>query len=195
VQKETLKELLNLLSPDEAQAAVEYQNLHQRLTRFFDWNNAQDPMALADETLDRLAKRAAESAMSEGVPSAMNEGVRNVSAFALGVARHILQEEARRQIKMTEINQHWRSMELARTHDPDADAVEDALQHCLGKMPPERRRLIEAYYNYTGAEKIRMHQQLAEAEGLSLNALRNRALRTRQELETCIRRRLGKNIP
>lgn len=187
MQKETFKELLNLLSPDEAQAAVEYQNLHQRLTRFFDWNNAQDPMALADETLDRLAKRAAESAMSEGV--------RNVSAFALGVARHILQEEARRQLKMTEINQHWRSMELARAQDAGSEAIEDALHHCLEKMQPERRRLIEAYYNYTGAEKIRMHQQLAEAEGLSLNALRNRALRTRQELEACISRRLGKNIP
>jgi DNA-directed RNA polymerase specialized sigma24 family protein len=194
VQKEIFKELLNLLGPDEAQAAVEYQNLHQRLTRFFDWNNAQDPMALADETLDRLAKRAAESAMSENVRSDMTEGVRNVSAFALGVARHILQEEARRQLKMTEINQHWRSMELARTQDPDAEAIADALQQCLEKMRPERRRLIEAYYNYTGTEKIRMHQQLAETEGLSLNALRNRALRTRQELETCIRRRLGKNI-
>ena len=195
MQKETFKELLNLLSPDEAQAAVDYQNLHQRLTRFFDWNNAQDPMALADETLDRLAKRAAEPAMSEGVRSAVNEGVRNVSAFALGIARHLLQEEARRQIKMTEINQHWRSMELARAQDPDSEAVEDALQKCLEKMQPERRRLIEAYYNYTGPEKIRMHQQLAEANGLSLNALRNRALRTRHELEACIRRRLEKNIP
>ena len=188
-------ELLKLLSPDEAQAAVEYQNLHQRLTRFFDWNNAQDPMALADETLDRLAKRAAESAMSEGAQSAANEGVRNVSAFALGVARHLLQEEARRKIKMAEINQHWRSMELARAKDPDTEALEAALLQCLENMPPERRRLIEAYYNYGGAEKIRMHQQLAEAEGLSLNALRNRALRSRQELEACIRRRLGKNIP
>jgi DNA-directed RNA polymerase specialized sigma24 family protein len=187
VHKETFKELLNLLDPDQAQAAVEYQNLHQRLARFFEWNNAQDPMALADETLDRLAKRASESAITEGV--------RNVSGFALGVARHLLQEDARRQLKMAEISRHWRSMELARTEDPDNEVLDDALQHCLKKMSPERRRLIEAYYNYDGGEKIKIHQQLAEAEGLSLNALRNRALRTRQELETCIRRQLGKNRP
>lgn len=187
MQKETLKDLLNLLHPDEGQAAVEYQNLHQRLTRFFEWNNAQDPMALADETLDRLAKRASEAGITEGV--------RNVSGFALGVARHLLQEDARRQLKIAEISRHWRSMELARTGEPAPETLDDALQHCLKKMSPERRRLIEAYYNYNGSEKIKMHQQLAEAEGLSLNALRNRALRTRQELETCIRRQLGKNRP
>jgi DNA-directed RNA polymerase specialized sigma24 family protein len=187
VQKETLKELLNLLHSDEGQAAVEYHNLHQRLARFFDWNNAQDPMALADEALDRLAKRAAEPGV--------NEGVQNVSAFALGIARHLLQEEARRQLKMAEISRHWQAMESARTQEPESEALEDALQYCLEKMRPERRHLIEAYYRYTGGEKIKIHQQLAEAEGLSLNALRNRALRTRQELETCIRRQLGKNIP
>jgi len=186
VHKEIFKELLNLLHPDEAQAAVEYQNLHQRLARFFDWNNVQDPMALADEALDRLAKRAAE-------PDS-NEGVHNVSAFALGIARHLLQEEARRQLKMAEISRHWRAME-SRTQEPETEALENALQQCLGKMEPERRRLIEAYYSYNSNEKIKMHQQLAEAEGLSLNALRNRALRTRQELETCIRRQLGKNRP
>ena len=151
MHKETLKDLLNLLHPDEAQAALEYQNLHQRLTRFFEWNNAQDPMALADETLDRLAKRASESAITEGV--------RNVSGFALGVARHLLQEDARRQLKMAEISRHWRAMELARTGEPDSEALDDALQHCLKKMSPERRRLIEAYYNYNGSEKTKIDRK------------------------------------
>jgi DNA-directed RNA polymerase specialized sigma24 family protein len=187
VQNNPLKELLTLLHSDEAQAALEYQKLHQRLARFFDWNNVQDPTALADEALDRLGRRAAE-------PGA-KEGVQNLSAFALGIARHLLQEEGRRQQKMVEISRHWRAMELVRTQEPESGELEETLEDCLAKMRPERRHLIEAYYSYAGAEKIKMHQQLAEAEGLSLNALRNRALRTRQDLEACIRRRLGKNIP
>jgi DNA-directed RNA polymerase specialized sigma24 family protein len=184
VQREMLNELLSLLHTDEAQAAVEYHNLHQRLTRFFDWNNAQDPMALADEAIDRLAKRASDQSKTEGV--------QHISAFALGIARHMLQEEARRQQKMAEINRHWRAMELVRTRETEAEAIEDALRQCLEKMQPDRRRLIEAYYNYNPSEKIKIHQQLAESEGLSLNALRNRAMRARQELEACIRRQLGK---
>jgi DNA-directed RNA polymerase specialized sigma24 family protein len=187
VQKESLKQLLSLLHPDEAQAAVEYQNLHQRLARFFDWNNAQDPAALADEALDRLARRATDPAA--------REGVKNLSAFALGIARHLLQEESRRQQKMVDISRHWQVIESARTREPETEALDEALQHCLAAMRPERRRLIEAYYSYSESEKIKTHQQLAEAEGLSLNALRNRALRTRQELEICIRRRLGEKLP
>jgi DNA-directed RNA polymerase specialized sigma24 family protein len=187
VQDNTFKELLTRLHADEAQAAIEYHRLHQRLARFFDWNNAQDPMALADEAIDRLGRRATEHGM--------NDGVQNVSAFALGIARHILQEEARRQQKMVEISRHWRAMESARTQEPESSELEEALEDCLATMRPERRRLIEAYYTYAGSEKIKRHQQLAEAEGLSLNALRNRALRARQELEACIRSRLGKNIP
>jgi DNA-directed RNA polymerase specialized sigma24 family protein len=187
VQKETLKELLNLLHPDEAKAAVEYHNLHQRLTRFFDWNNAQDPMALADEAIDRLAKRATDQDK--------NDNVQHISAFALGIARHMLQEEGRRQLKMVEISRHWQAMESARIQETEAEVMDDALQQCLAKMRPERRRLIEAYYNSSGAEKIKKHQQLADSEGLSLNALRNRALRARQELEACIRKQIGGNTP
>jgi DNA-directed RNA polymerase specialized sigma24 family protein len=187
VQKEMFKELLNLLNPDEAKAAVEYHNLHQRLTRFFDWNNGQDPMALADEVLDRLAKRAVEPDVKEGV--------RNTSAFALGIARHLLQEEVRRQIKMAEISRHWQAMESTRIQETESEPLDNALQHCLGKMQPERRSVVEAYYCFEGAEKIKVRQRLAEAEGLSLNALRNRALRARQDLEKCMRKRLGKNIP
>jgi DNA-directed RNA polymerase specialized sigma24 family protein len=181
------KELLSLLHPDATQAAVEYHNLHQRLTRFFEWNNVLDPLSLADEALDRLAKRATEPGL--------DEGVHNLSAFALGIARHLLQEERRRQLKMAEVGRHWHATESSRTPEPESEALEEALQRCLGKMQPERRRLIEAYYGYTEGEKIKRHQQLAETEGLSLNALRNRALRARQELETCIRRQLGRNIP
>jgi DNA-directed RNA polymerase specialized sigma24 family protein len=187
VQKEMLKELLSLLHPDEAQAAVEYHNLHQRLTRFFDWNNAQDPAALADEAIDRLAKRATQPGI--------NNGVHNLAAFALGVARHLLQEQARRQQKIAEISRHWQAMESTRAYEPESEALDDALRHCLEKMRPERRRIIEAYYSYEGSEKIRAHQQLAETEGLSLNALRNRALRARQELEICVRKQLGRKIP
>jgi len=182
-----LKELLALLHPDEAQAAVEYHKLHLRLTRFFDWNNVQDPAALADEAIDRLAKRTTDPAL--------NNDVHNLPAFALGIARHLLQEEARRQQKMADISRHWQAMESARTQEPQSEALDQALQHCLARLQPERRRLIESYYAFSGGEKVKHHQQLAEAEGLSLNALRNRALRARQELETCMRKQLGNNLP
>jgi DNA-directed RNA polymerase specialized sigma24 family protein len=183
VHRETLKQLLDLLGSDERQAAVEYRKLHERLTRFFEWNHVEDPMALADETIDRLGRRATEVDIKGGV--------RDVSAFALGVARHILQEESRRQAKNAEISRHWK------IHQPvvssEAEEMADALQHCLAKMQPDRRKLLETYYVYSGNEKAGMHQKLAQKYGLSINALRNRAMRARQELETSMRRYLKEN--
>jgi DNA-directed RNA polymerase specialized sigma24 family protein len=183
VQRETLKQLLDLLGPDEEQAAAEYRKLHERLTRFFEWNHVEDPMALADEALDRLGKRATDAEIKGGV--------RDVSAFALGVARHLLQEEGRRQQKNAEISRHWKIHKS--NVSSDAEEMEDALQHCLAKMQPDRRKLLETYYVYSGAEKAVMHQKLAQEYGLSINALRNRAMRARQELEASMRRYLKEN--
>jgi DNA-directed RNA polymerase specialized sigma24 family protein len=183
VHRETLKQLLDLLDPDEQQAAVEYRKLHERLTRFFEWNHVEDPMALADETIDRLGKRATEAEIKGGV--------RDVSAFALGVARHILQEEARRQLKSAEISRHWKVHKS--NASSEAEEMEDALQYCLAKMQSDRRKLLEAYYVYSGNEKAKMHQKLAQEHGLSINALRNRAMRARQELEASMRKYLKEN--
>jgi len=183
VHRETLKQLLDLLGPDEQQAAAEYRKLHERLSRFFEWNHVEDPMALADEVIDRLGKRATETEIKGGV--------HDVSAFALGVARHILQEEARRQQKKIEISRYWKIHESALSSE--SVEMEDALQHCLAKMQPDRRRLLEAYYVYSGNEKAKVHQELALQHGLSINALRNRVLRSRQELEASIRKYLKKN--
>lgn len=57
VHPESLAKLLELLGPNQDQAAIEYRRLHQRLSRFFEWNGADDPMALAVEAIDRLGKR------------------------------------------------------------------------------------------------------------------------------------------
>ena len=71
--------------------------------------------------------------------------------------------------------------------------MEDALQYCLAKMQSDRRKLLEAYYVYSGNEKAKMHQKLAQEHGLSINALRNRAMRALQELEASMRKYLKEN--
>jgi DNA-directed RNA polymerase specialized sigma24 family protein len=181
-----LQGLLRLLHEDKYQAANEYRQLHERLTRFFEWNDVDDPESLAGEELDRLGRRATEAGM--------DGGVRNAAAFALGVARHILQEEARRRHQMEELARHLKTRESTSTAVSEFDALQDALQHCLAQMSADRRQLIEAYYTYDTSEKAKVHQKLAASYGLSVNALRNRALRARQDLEACMRRRLRKNI-
>lgn len=182
MDKETLDKVLSLLAPDPEQAAIEYRKLHERLTRFFEWNSTNDPTALADEALDRLGKRAG--------ADDLEHGVRSASAFVLGVARHLLQEERRRQARDAQAQRVWISATTG-PPSPEIERMDAALQHALAHMKPDRRKLIQAYYGRSGAQKIKAHQDLAIEYGLSLNALRNRVLRLRKELEASVRRYLA----
>ena len=178
MRENTLNTLLGVFDPDEEAAAVAYQKLHTRLSRFFEWNDIDDPNALADEALDRLARRACDG---DG-----KEELRDPVAFTLGIARLLVQEEARRDRKKIDALRQW----AARTgpSDPDAEAMDKTLQNCLSKLQPDRRALVDRYYLHSGKKKIEIHRALAEEAGISINALRNRALRVRQELEACMRR-------
>jgi DNA-directed RNA polymerase specialized sigma24 family protein len=61
----------------------------------------------------------------------------------------------------------------------------NCLEACLGKLPPETQRLIISYYDWEDGKKIPSRKRLAAELGLSLNSLRIRAHRIREELEKC----------
>ena len=185
MHREALDKILDILGGPNEEAAIEYQRLHERLSRFFEWNGVEDPAALADEAIDRLGRRAVEEEVTEKV--------RNPSAFALGIARLLLQEEGRRQQKKTEAIWHWETLRAASTSEEEA--MDEALGHCLKKLAQERRRLLMEYYTYGPGEKVRKHQRLTDELGITVNSLRNRVLRARQDLEACMRSFLEKKKP
>jgi DNA-directed RNA polymerase specialized sigma24 family protein len=158
VREDTLDKLLGLLGPDKQSAALEYRKLHRRLSRFFEWNNVEDPEALADEAIDRLGKRVLEEDIGEKVRNAAR---------------------------------NW-EMHMPDTSREDT-AMDEALQHCLAKLQADRRKLVKRYYTFNSGEKVKLHQRLAHELGITINALRNRALRARQDLEDCMRKFLQEN--
>jgi DNA-directed RNA polymerase specialized sigma24 family protein len=69
--------------------------------------------------------------------------------------------------------------------------MDGALEHCLRRLQPDRRTLIERYYTFGDRKKAEIHETLAKELGVTAHALRNRALRARQDLEECMRHYLG----
>jgi DNA-directed RNA polymerase specialized sigma24 family protein len=185
MHKASLDKILNLLGPDDDVAAAEYCKLHERISRFFEWNSIEDPEALADEVIDRLGRRVTEPHTKEHV--------RNLSVFALGIARLLLLEEFRRQKRQADTNRWWAEQRV--NSSSDAEAFDKALEHCLKRLQPERRRLIERYYTFGDRKKAEIHQSLAEENEVTVHALRNRALRVRHDLEDCVRHFLSKQSP
>ena len=152
-----------------------YETLRRRLIRFFWVYAPAEADELADVSLDRLARK-----IHEGTE------VVNVPLYALGIARMVLHETRARGARR-------RNAEADPTLMPEeGDRQETAeLETCLDGAGAEARALILEYYGADGAERIAIRQRLAGERGISLNALRNRALRLREALEDCVRKRLG----
>lgn len=170
--------LLRALDADTEAAGVAYRQLHQRLIHFFRLNNASDPEAMADEALDRLARRIGEL---------QAEDIGSPQAFALGIGRHLLQEDRRRHRRESEAASEWAALALA--NDGHHEELLQALDHCMAVMREDQQQLLRSYYQWTGRQKIEHHRQLAERLGLTLNAMRNRLMRARAELDKCIHKR------
>lgn len=176
--------LLRRLRGDD-DAGVAYETLRRRLIRFFRLHVPAEADELSDTTLDRLARR-----VDEGVE------VANVPLYALGIARLVLLEARARYARQ----QLAESDPTAWPEQDDSDAEEatllqkravSALAACLDRVDAAARGMILDYYAADGSERIGRRQHLANELGVSLNALRNRALRLREALEDCVRARLG----
>jgi len=157
------------------------------LIRFFQWNRTEMPEELADEVLDRLARRL----------NLSSEQIQDPVRYAVGIARLLLQEQRRKNLRrekaLAELQQS--SLDADRREQERILQQERAelLQQCLQSLPEQSRELIFRYYDVDEAADYR--QQMARAYGISINALRNRALRIRMDLERQLARRLQKINP
>jgi DNA-directed RNA polymerase specialized sigma24 family protein len=196
----SLAALLKALGPDADQAGRKYAKLRERLARFFEWNRVDNADELADETLDRLARRlrSAEGAGADGDANgnSREKTIERPEEFAAGIARLVLFEQRRRQMRAEQALQNVQrecATEQAASRAEDARRTEDlaaVLDSCMDELPVTQRELIARYYNVNGRSTIDARKWLAREMGISINALRNRALRIRAELENQMRSRL-----
>jgi DNA-directed RNA polymerase specialized sigma24 family protein len=171
----SLQALLDALEDHAADQGLAYERLRSRLIRFFTWNRCTEPEDLADTALDRLARKIASG-----------EPVIDPQRLITGIAHMLLHEQTAREIrerKMLSRLRWWLKQPI--TSDETLRSREEALAHCLERMPGESRSLLERYYTGDAGARIRQRQQLASELGIALNALRNRALRLRTQLDTC----------
>lgn len=167
--------LLAALGEDRETAALEYLRLKNNLTRFFETRGFQTAEEAADEVLNRLARK-----------SEAGEIYENVSTYALGIARMLALELRKSPLEKTSND----IPEIAvAAFDGAAEEREEklgCLNHCLSELTNDNRRIIISYYQGEKREKIENRIRLAQDLDVPQNALRNRAVRLRDKLETCI---------
>jgi RNA polymerase sigma factor (sigma-70 family) len=161
-------DLLDWLGPDPGR---QYEIIRAGLIRIFISKGFSDAEDLADETIDRVAKKVPE----------IREGYEGEKArYFHGVARNII-HEARRRKEIGTDKLPERSTPLTHTSDKY-----DCLLGCLRLLPAQKRELILDYYLYEGKGKVECHRRMAEELGISVGALRTRAHHIRRDLEKCV---------
>jgi DNA-directed RNA polymerase specialized sigma24 family protein len=169
LEQEDFDRLLAWLDADPDGAGLTYERIRWRLIAILASRGCAVPEELADETIDRVARR---------VVDIRDTYVGDKAIYFLGVMNNVHHEYLKRP-KILCPPEAVDDLEMKeKTHL--------CLDKCLDKLTANSRGLIERYYAADKRAKIDLRKQLAEKFGVSLNTLRLRALRIREKLQICI---------
>jgi DNA-directed RNA polymerase specialized sigma24 family protein len=179
LSSEQFEVLLRQLSPDRDLAGARYEQLRQRLVTILTYRGCAHPEEVADETMDRVARRLAE--MRPGPE------IGDPTRFIFGVAWNVAKEWIRQQ-RTVALPDDW---DPADPDEPDIATWETGLGHgcldrCLGCLPSQDKQVVLTYYQDEGLAKIRHRAMVARQLNISSNALRLRIHRITIRLRECV---------
>jgi len=166
--------LLDWLDPDRERAGEKYEAIRSGLIDLFEFKGCVGAEDLADETINRVARRVEEiSDTYTGDPA----------RYFYGVGKRVYMEYLKQR----------RTAELlpAILAAPQPDDVEQqyaCLDQCMGKLTASSRTLILQYYRERKQAKVDARRTLLQVLNLKPSALRVRVFRIRATLEKCVRR-------
>lgn len=169
--REALDRLLAWLDPDADAAARKYEQTRRALLKFFECRRCVPAEEQADRVIDRVARR-----VSEGVEIY----AANPFLYFQGVAMKVFQEYVRKQRA---------PLDVPLPHPEDSARMQqrlECMEACLDELPANTRRMMVGYCTVDKASKKRARELLAEGLGMSVNSLRIRVHRVREQLERCV---------
>ena len=179
-------ELLIWLDSDRELAGQKYEIIRSRLITIFTFRGCSNSEDLADETIDRVARKVRGlSTTYTGEPA----------LYFYGVAKNVYLEylRGRRAVRLDSISPP--QIPVTDSFKGSSELAYKCLENCLKGLSDSNRRLFLAYYrDYKSAkEKIDHRKELASRLGVAKNALMVRIYRIRAVLEKCIKECIGSN--
>jgi DNA-directed RNA polymerase specialized sigma24 family protein len=183
--------LFAALHKDPSLAPAEYVRLHKRLTYWFQARKCQHASELADEAIDRAARKLLE--MRD-----IGEAVDSVVAYAFRIAAFVWQEYRRKpQDQPLEGSPSDTLRERTWTGNENGignEAIHAALDRCLAELSSDQRQLVLGVLLKEKGEKKHERQRLAQEFGMTMAGLYTKAFRIRRALEECINRQLAAGL-
>jgi len=186
---ERFADLLAALDSDQMAAAQKYLALRHKLVRVFERLQCGDPDHLADEAIDRIAKKL------EG------EAIHNLNAFAYSVAMKISLETQRTSARFIPIDDGAEHT-LAGERDPENRIIHgmgyaktvECLGRCLQRLNTGDHKLLFEYYKGDKQARILQRQALAQKRETTVARLRSDVNTLREKLRNCVNRCLRSNV-
>ena len=169
LEKTDFDRLLAWLDPDSERAGERYEKIRWRLIAILASRGCRIPEELADEIIDRVARRVADIKATY---------VGDKSIYFLGVMNNVHHEY----LKRPQLPRLVETVEDSRLKEQTSFC----LDRCLAQLAPHARQIIEQYYAAEKREKITLRKRVAAKLRISSSNLRLRALRIRAKLQMCI---------
>jgi DNA-directed RNA polymerase specialized sigma24 family protein len=180
-REQTFRRLLAWLDHGANTNGQSYLAIRERLLGYFDRKNCLNAVDLADETLNRVARRLDEEGgnIETEIPA----------KYCYIVARFVFMEHLRTNEKeMAALDVIGRQANAMSPEDRDRkERMLECLDRCSAKLEAPQRELILGYYSGEQRVKIENRRSLAQTLGISVNALSIRACRIRDRLENCVK--------
>ena len=162
--------LLTWLDPNPDRAGQLYESIRWRLIAILASRGCHIPEELADEIIDRVARRVRDIEATYTGDKAI---------YFLGVMNNVHHEYLRRPTAPRLVTEKHEDVEVK-------EQTYVCLDRCLAKLSPHARDIIQQYYAADKQAKISLRKRIAAKFGVSRSNLRLRALRIRAKLQTCI---------
>jgi DNA-directed RNA polymerase specialized sigma24 family protein len=181
LSQSAFRQLLDWLDEGVNSDGRRYLEIRRRLVLYFDRKNCLTPDELADETLNRVARRIEEEgAISTDTPA----------HYCYIVARFVLLEDLRRSPQKP-LDEHVVPFSDSTEQKQQAERRLECLERCMQALDSDEHSLIIKYYQGEQRSKIENRKAIALKLGVSINALSIRACRIRSKLENCMRKCLS----
>ena len=154
-----------------------YLDMRRRLVWYFDRKRCVSPDDLADETLNRVARRLEEEgAITDTTPA----------RYCYIVAKFVFLEYLRQPDRSPESLSDATRVNPPASSAQESDRLLDCLDRCLQTLEARDRAVILDYYRGERRGRIDRRRELAAQLAISANALSIRACRIREKLEACV---------
>lgn len=177
LNRQSFEKMLDWLDKDREIAGQKYEAIRLRLIKVLNYRGCPEGELLADEVMDRVARKIDTLAETyEGDPA----------YYFLNVANKIYLEY-RRKTAPVELSDNLAEVpETSLKEEEDFQPEFDCLKKCLAQLPASKRDFICDYYREDKKKKLMNLRRIAKSDGVEVATLHMRAFRLRASLQKCV---------